>query len=232
MAKLPALVTALSKCDERERTTLDHYARVIREAGLIPTTKRGSGAAEMTFREAANLLIAANTADTPKAAPLIVPQYRALIGQNYSATDEFHGVFGEVNEAKNFGDALEALIAGMPEVIVTFTRFLFDAYGRPGRDMASVAQGMLNFGEFINVEVSFFRPFPYAEIRIVAPGMETPVQGEWKFHADANLIDQGLYRHPTGDRRTRITVGLKTLRMLWAAVSGNDDSAAEPVDEA
>ena len=52
MAKLPALVDALAAADYRSRATIDQIARVVREAGYIPTTKRGSGAADGLFRKA------------------------------------------------------------------------------------------------------------------------------------------------------------------------------------
>jgi hypothetical protein len=49
-----------AECDDRDRTTREHIARVICEAGHMPTTRQGSDAAEMEFREAANLLIGAD----------------------------------------------------------------------------------------------------------------------------------------------------------------------------
>lgn len=57
MARLPALVDALAAVDGRERGVLDHMAREIREAGLIQTTKRGRGSAEMSSLDAAHLLL-------------------------------------------------------------------------------------------------------------------------------------------------------------------------------
>lgn len=57
MARLPALIDALALCDDRPRGTIDHIARALREAGLIQTTKRGRGAAEMTARDAAALVL-------------------------------------------------------------------------------------------------------------------------------------------------------------------------------
>jgi len=57
MARLPALIDALTLCDDRPRGTIDHIARTMREAGLIQTTKRGRGAAEMTARDAAALVL-------------------------------------------------------------------------------------------------------------------------------------------------------------------------------
>lgn len=57
MARLPALVDALTGVDGRDRGVMDHMAREIREVGLIQTTKRGRGSAEMTSQDAAHLLL-------------------------------------------------------------------------------------------------------------------------------------------------------------------------------
>lgn len=57
MARLPALVDALAAVDGRERGVIDHMAREIREAGLIQTTKRGRGSAEMSSLDAAHLIL-------------------------------------------------------------------------------------------------------------------------------------------------------------------------------
>lgn len=65
MAKLPALVDALTAIDGRPRGAIDHVARAIREAGLIQTTKRGRGASDMTATDAAYLLIGLYGSDQP-----------------------------------------------------------------------------------------------------------------------------------------------------------------------
>ena len=60
MARLPALVDAIAAHDGRGRATIVHIARKVRDAGLIQSTTRGAGAAEMTCRDAAILLTAVN----------------------------------------------------------------------------------------------------------------------------------------------------------------------------
>lgn len=69
MARLPALVDALSLVDGRERVAIDNIARAVREAGFIQTTKRGRGAAEMTTQDAAALLVGLYGAGTMVDAP-------------------------------------------------------------------------------------------------------------------------------------------------------------------
>lgn len=221
MAKLPALVNALTEVDERERPTLDHFARVIREAGLIPTTKRGSGAADMTTREATNMLIAVNTADSPKLAPVAVTHYRSLKGMNYGPVRKPEGIFGRINDASNFGEALEVLIEGAPEIQTSFSEFIDNAYSNYPEEVRATFK---NGTHLANVEVSFSRPYPYAEIRVVAPGMNTPVQYEWKYMVDTTIFMAGGYRVAEKDRKTTVTVHLKTLLALSATVANMDDA--------
>ena len=58
MAKLSDLIPALSKATGMPETSVEAYARRIRQAGKLSTGGRGLGAAEMTSQDCANLLIA------------------------------------------------------------------------------------------------------------------------------------------------------------------------------
>jgi len=78
MARLPALVDALATLDGRPRGAVDHIARALREAGLIQTTKRGRGAAEMTALDAAALVL--GLYGLPDASPEAIAQAHALAG--------------------------------------------------------------------------------------------------------------------------------------------------------
>src|SRR4051812_7681883 len=100
-------------------SALDHIARVVREArpDLIPTTKRGSGASEMTEREAANLLLATNGADVAKDASVAVDRFRSLRFHYADPRELQVGTLQAISNSKSFGEALETLIAGMPEII-------------------------------------------------------------------------------------------------------------------
>ncbi|MFZ1428550.1 MAG: hypothetical protein WAS21_17465 [Geminicoccaceae bacterium] len=226
MTKLPGLVGALAECDERERATLDHVARVIREAGLIPTTKRGSGAADMTLTAAANLLIAANTGGIPKAAAMTVIQYRTLVPRNTGQPDPKDGIYAHISTARDFGQAVEFLIEGAPKLLRAFADDMDVIYGGHQPDaLYRLKTEMLNFGKFAGVEVTFAGPTPYAIIRIVPPGAKEPAQYQWEFMADVDLVMEGFYQEVRSDRRYTVTVGLKTLNKLFAAVSDEDDVA-------
>ena len=58
MAKLSDLISTLADAVDMPETTVGAYARRLRKAGKLSTGGRGFGGAEMTPRDAANLLIA------------------------------------------------------------------------------------------------------------------------------------------------------------------------------
>ncbi len=130
MAKLPALVTALAEIDGRERKTIDYVARTIREREYITTEKRGSGAADMTIREAVNLLIAVNGTDVPKESPLAIDRFRSLV-QHFAGNatlisehvDKINWTpepIRHVTDARTFGEALERLVETVPDLFRSF----------------------------------------------------------------------------------------------------------------
>lgn len=124
MAKLPALIRALVPLDGREQTALELIARTVREAGFIATTKRGSGASEMTAADAASLLIGANAAQSLRAAPQAVRQFRALrrLGRPDGEAETMPNGTGHklIRDAETFGEALEALIKHLPNLDFEF----------------------------------------------------------------------------------------------------------------
>lgn len=89
MATLERLVATIAgvECIDAERVRA--IARAIREAGLIKTAGRGTSAAQMTIRDAANLLIAVNVADTAREAPEVVRRYQGLLVQTEHGVGEF-----------------------------------------------------------------------------------------------------------------------------------------------
>lgn len=112
--KLPGLVRLLAEDDERGEPAIAHIARVIREAGHLPTTKRGRGASDMGVLEAANLLIAAHATDVPNKVSETVETFRKL---HPLPTRERHGMHLSRSPwwsrlaQSSFGDALESLFA-------------------------------------------------------------------------------------------------------------------------
>lgn len=114
--KLPGLVRLLAEDDERGVPAIAHIARVIREAGHLPTTKRGRGASNMGVLEAANLLIAANATDVPSKVSETVDTFRKLRQvpkrkREGGFTIETSIWWKNLSACKMFGEALEFFIA-------------------------------------------------------------------------------------------------------------------------
>jgi hypothetical protein len=80
MARLPALIDALTAVDGRPRKAVDHVAREVREEGLIQTSGRGRAAAHMTAVDAAYLIIGLYAAATPGEAKAAARELSTLKG--------------------------------------------------------------------------------------------------------------------------------------------------------
>ncbi len=135
MADLAALLSALTECDNSDRTTLERSACALREAGYISVGQQGSDVAERSFREAANLLIGANRADTLKEARRAVEEYRSLV-----PGVSLYGDVGEpwsfepwifIDEASTFGAVLEKLIENACAILLSLSTYTPDT---PGED--------------------------------------------------------------------------------------------------
>ena len=113
MARLPALIDALAAADGRPRRSVDHVAREVREAGLIRTTKRGRGAADMTSIDAAYLMLGLYGAPTPadaKAAAQELASFKNVVpGRVYPELEA-------IRAAPDLVHALAALIELAPLV--------------------------------------------------------------------------------------------------------------------
>jgi hypothetical protein len=243
MAKLPALVTVLAEVDGRDRATVDHYARTIREAGYIPTTKRGSGAAEMTAREAANLLIALCGADAPKEAPLAIDRFRSLRRFCvWSDEEALAPALPPLAEANTFGDALEYLIDdGVIELGVMVGIYSLAHGARGGK---ALADGMIRAlrpgGVFIpaGLRITFHRYAADIAFWTPSPQMGEPLdysrperraglyRTEWEalFRPDEDRAFAGFYGGGASDRQVAVTVGLPTLFALHEALNPNTDT--------
>ena len=108
------LVEIVAMVEGMDPSRVALIARNVREAGLITTGGRGPSAGKMTNTDAANLLIAVNTAETVSEAAGAVRRYRRLEAFGHESHRRF-----------KFGDCLEQLIhsasiKALPE------RYLFD----------------------------------------------------------------------------------------------------------
>ena len=122
MVRLPALITEYARLDGRSRNTIAWYARLAREAGKLPTSKRGRGASQMGVREAVNLILACNGVEDPKQGADAVDRIRSYKGFPYDFDFEELEDDGmrEIGLEPTFGKALEELIRRAPYLFKTF----------------------------------------------------------------------------------------------------------------
>jgi hypothetical protein len=99
MATLSQLVAAIANVEGIDAERVAAIGRAVREQGLIRTSGRGTSAAQMSEPDAANLLIATNTADTARTASAAVTQYRALKAKRNKQTSEFGSELEEMISA-------------------------------------------------------------------------------------------------------------------------------------
>lgn len=226
MAKLPALISALDLTSQRERSTIEHIARVIREAGFIPTTKRGPGASDMGAREAANLLLAVAGSDLPKDAPIAVDSLRSLerLGRSYP-DDGIPEVFAGVHAATDFGTAVEALIDNAARISAFGRDFIIKKNNHHDLEFIKLPPEIVTVDELyrLKIEINLL----HLSAKITAPYFQgrSPVERTWEFwsvYSHQNLkplpgppFDPFIY----GRIQTIKKIGLVPIFKLWAAVN-------------
>jgi hypothetical protein len=156
MATFPQLVDAVAKVDGRDFLTIQNYARIIRDAGQIPTGKRGAGSPQMTISAGANLIIALNVPCMAKESPLYVERYRLLEANGVSSIQPSANILQPFDACNTFGEALEKLIHEAPDILASFKIYVDEQYARvPTR----LRYKKLLEGEFAYVRVEFHRYF-------------------------------------------------------------------------
>jgi hypothetical protein len=239
MAKLPALVKAIQEVDGRDKKTLDHIARVVREAGYIPTGKRGSGSAEMTFEAAANYLIALNNIAPPKQLPDAIEHMRGLKRQ--ICTGGAVSLFKEIDQAPDFGSALEATIKGFPQWW-DYGQHIIEAEAKvegwseqeqlekqqllgAGRGIMALRIKFTN----VNAEISFEN-----EVKLEHDAMNNEIKklATWVYLQPVANSEawQQTYATEYVDRQVTFKVGLPTVAAIWSTISGQHNPAKEAVE--
>ncbi len=156
MARLPALIAALADLDGRPRSAINHYARTIREAGFIQTTKRGVGAAAMTARDAAALVIGLYGAQDAASSASTVEAFQALPIKR-TRSPYIPPLVKSFSQTDSLIDALAAIIELAPRIV---PHRVFDDYERIDKISLPVeARGF-------DVQVSFYRPLLHAELQV------------------------------------------------------------------
>ncbi len=156
MARLSELVKGVAKALHIEQRTVALAARYLREHGLISETGRGLGAAQMTPRDAANLVLALMASDAIKAAAL---QTKAAGEAAFAAVEI------------NFSGKVETSAEKLPPC-----GFLRDESGAPhafGGALVSLIDEIVRFGDpkvgdqpITNLFLSVTRPGRYAVLEI------------------------------------------------------------------
>ena len=125
MARLPALIDLLVSFGGVERRTFELMARVLREDGLLTQGKRGVGAAHVTARDAATLLLATMATNSPSAAPDVVRSFLAAQPDHrrLSASSALDREYQPLRSANNALEALERLLSA-PAMLFTPLRSL------------------------------------------------------------------------------------------------------------
>ncbi len=124
MVRLPALITEYARLDGRPRSTIAWYARLAREAGKLPTTKRGLGASHMGIREAVNLILACNGAEDPKEGADAIDRFRSYKGISNDIEEIENDEMRQIGLQPNLGNALEELVRLAPYLFKTFEKIL------------------------------------------------------------------------------------------------------------
>lgn len=219
MVSMPALIAALQPLDGRDPTTLNNIGRALRP-DFIVTSKRGGGAADMDFKSAVNLILAFYGADAARDAPAAVEVFRQLHGYQ-SAGDDRLDVFAKISGAERFGNALEILIEGLPEILTAIWNYILAAEfpGDPRERFEEVIKG--EGPAWVNVELRRYGA-DIACFETGHNGAQRPVFSK-RFYADPDtqrrIYKLGL-REGT-DKRVTIEFGLPTLIAAWGAVTSS-----------
>lgn len=228
MSTLPVLVKALAEVDGRDRATIEYFGRTIREAGYIATGKRGMGAPKMTIREAGNLILALNGSDGPKEAPIAIDRFRSLRQFLQGDSRAFEDYLDksravplpikDAMEAYTFGDALDSLIEGVPELVRWCFAVFCEQWEDIGDELFTNFLRMDFFGVLITLkrygaEIELFRGL----------GSERTVESRILFTMDPGRMTEGFYGRLFPDRKVSVSFGLLTLVAAWRGLNPDVD---------
>jgi hypothetical protein len=219
MVKLPGLVAVVAEHDDRDHTLLAHIARVLREQGGLPTTKRGVGAADMGALEAAKYLTAAYTVENGRQAAQTVERFHSLVwGGNWFSKDPKDELllFEAAVAGRPFGEALAGLISIVPELIKQIEVTLAE-HGIADGDAAKAI-----IAKNFRLEVSWAWPRYSAEIDFrffVDDVLDIGFSGSW-FREPAKT-EAGFYGTRKGARTMKATVSAVTLFNVAMAVKAD-----------
>lgn len=239
MATLPNLVEAIACCDGRDRSTLDQFARVIREAGYVQTGKRGRGAADMTPSDAVSLLLGMNGADTPSGGPEAVRRFRSLRTGTVKIAETCDvPALTAIKDTQNFGQALEVLVSGFNGVILAAIGFMKAGFSEEKiRDWNISRIRHRNWDTPLNMEVRLRRY--HAEIILRSWVGDAPQSGghfnaQWRTEFYADFLQDIELVMQDGDfygenaqipaRAVTVSINARMLSEIWCVLYGTEPS--------
>ncbi len=186
MATLSQLVTAIATAEGIDAERVTAISRAVREDGLIRTSGRGTSAAQMDEQDAANLLIAANTAETARTASAVVKKYRELQAKR---------------RPSQFGGELEEMIASAKrECLGDYLIKMVAILGTRGHIL-----GRKKFSdETYRLRIEFERPVPNVMVEVATSNISRP---DFISFADRRLP----IAVAQGDRRDRTRITERTI---------------------
>jgi len=215
MARLPALIDAFAACDPRGRATVVHVARVIREAGLIQTTKRGRGAAEMTEHDAVALLMGLNCSENIQDAPKAVLMFSELAPVQAAKGGSVPPVLLPVVKAPTLYSALEALLIAAPQI----DAMLANSEELHRKTPKAIRGNVAEFGYEFWSRATFHLPDPTASIAVTwMENLAGPIRRDLHVSYRAPQSRRPVRRSREFDRDVTISVGLSTFLRLHAAL--------------
>jgi hypothetical protein len=215
MATLPKMLELIQPVDGRDEGTLLQFGRVLREAGYIPAGKRGKGAPNMGLEHAANLLLGTYGAASPKDGPKAVANLRTL--EAYEFDGDFHEeceVLRDIMEKATFGEALEDLIIGVPELETSIVRIIDPDCNLSEEEEANCRSlARLGMGP-ANVKVKMYPN--WAEIAIDQFGH---IRWSARYWVNTDRLVAGYYNEAAkADRKSVTEFSICTLAAYFAAL--------------
>jgi hypothetical protein len=215
MALLSELVKAVAKVEGADEVSVGTFARAAREARLISQKGRGRGAAQMTSRDAANLLIAFNGSAQAKDVRKRVPKLRALPVASSNAgllrrRDVRELLAGEMS----FGNWLEWLIElARPSLDGVSQLEDLLAKAHPKKVSTYAKRRQLDCPS-PDIQLEFWIPEPVIAVKLRIP--ETTDKSRTSPTIDLVEIAQTVYQPetyegPTVDRFETITISTDTI---------------------
>lgn len=235
MARLPALIDAIAEHDGRGRPTVFHIARRVRDAGLIASKTRGAGAAVMTYRDAAVLLMAVNGDINPLgsvAAANALSELRPATPDQtwFMQREDLPEHFDWLREPLGFAETLERLIEHAPELASWEAEYLHvrgDLEGGRTDAEFSIKRSISRLADV----PGGFRPGLSRPVRVIfyVPGHAAEVHLGWVWEdiVESDAFHEYYVPAPSTDRQKGalydtlipIEVGTPTLLALHNAVN-------------